>query len=178
VFNVERILVAMTNVDGDPSEPWRAVNGFWGKVVRELGLKNKLLVRKNSYQRWIEDRKGLKSQYTNTMTMYMMERNVTPEVLAMDVSNIFKPKAQGKLGNIVAETFVILDVSSNVSLFATRGNIVAETKFASREAKCFLPNSETFDVSLCFSLMFPSVCPLWETWRNIGRKQCFRNNVS
>ena len=36
--------------------------------------------------------------------------------------------------------------------------------------KCFLANSETFDVSLCFSLMFPSVCPLWETWRNIGRK--------
>ena len=26
--------------------------------------------------------------------------------------------------------------------------------------------------------MFPSVCPLLETWRNIGRKQCFRNNVS
>jgi hypothetical protein len=44
--------------------------------------------------------------------------------------------------------------------------------------KCFLANSETFYVSLCFSLMFPSVCPLWETWRNIGRKQCFRNNVS
>jgi hypothetical protein len=39
--------------------------------------------------------------------------------------------------------------------------------------KCFLVNSETFDVSLCFSLMFPSVCPLLETWRNIGRKQCF-----
>ena len=60
----------------------------------------------------------------------------------------------------------------------TRGNIVAETKFASREAKCFLANSETFDVSLCFSLMFPSVCPHLETWRNIGRKQCLRNNVS
>jgi hypothetical protein len=44
--------------------------------------------------------------------------------------------------------------------------------------KCFLANSETFGVSLCLSLMFPSVCPLWETWRNIGRKQCFRNNVS
>jgi hypothetical protein len=27
-------------------------------------------------------------------------------------------KAMGKLGNIVVETFVILDVSSNVSLFA------------------------------------------------------------
>jgi hypothetical protein len=39
--------------------------------------------------------------------------------------------------------------------------------------KCFLQNSETFDVSLCPSLMFPSVCPLWDTWRNIGRKQCF-----
>jgi hypothetical protein len=36
----------------------------------------------------------------------------------------------------------------------TRGNIVAETKFASREAKFFLQTSETFDVSLCFSLMF------------------------
>ena len=33
-----------------------------------------------------------------------------------------------------------------------------------------LPNAETFDVSLCFSLMFPSVChALLETWRNIGR---------
>jgi hypothetical protein len=60
----------------------------------------------------------------------------------------------------------------------TRGNIVEETKFASREEKCFLANSEKFDVSLCFLLMFPSVCPLLETWRNIGRKQCFRNNVS
>jgi hypothetical protein len=40
----------------------------------------------------------------------------------------------------------------------TRGNIVAETKFASREAKMFpIPNSEKFDVSLCFSLMFPIV---------------------
>jgi hypothetical protein len=26
--------------------------------------------------------------------------------------------------------------------------------------------------------MFPRVFPLWETWRNIGRKQCFRNNAS
>jgi hypothetical protein len=28
------------------------------------------------------------------------------------------------------------------------------------------------------SIIVPSVCPPWETWRNIGRKQCFRNNVS
>jgi hypothetical protein len=46
-------------------------------------------------------------------------------------------KALGKLGNIVVETFVIRDVSSNVSRLPTRGNIVAETKFASREAKMF-----------------------------------------
>jgi hypothetical protein len=88
-------------------------------------------------------------------------------------------KALGKLGNIVAETFVILDVSSNVSTFGPP----VETKLRKQnllpgKQKCFLPNSETFDVSLCFSLMFPSVCPLWETWRNFGRKQCFRNNVS
>jgi hypothetical protein len=31
---------------------------------------------------------------------------------------MFNTKALGKLGNIVVETFVILDVSSNVSLFA------------------------------------------------------------
>jgi hypothetical protein len=74
------------------------------------------------------------------------------------------------------ETFVILDVSSNVSLFAHPwkhccGNQIC---FPSGEKqKYFLANSETFDVSLCFSLMFPSVCPLLETWRNIGRKQCF-----
>jgi hypothetical protein len=49
----------------------------------------------------------------------------------------FQTKALSKLGNIVVETFVILDVSSNVSCFPTRGNIVAETKFASREAKMF-----------------------------------------
>jgi hypothetical protein len=38
------------------------------------------------------------------------------------------------------KTFVILDVSSNVSLFATlptRGSIVVETKFVSQEAKMF-----------------------------------------
>ena len=29
----------------------------------------------------------------------------------------------------------------------------------------------------CFLLMFPSVCPLCETWQNIGRKQCFRNKA-
>ena len=62
--------------------------------------------------------------------------------------------------------------------FPTRGNIVAETKFATREAKMFPSEFRNIDVSLCFSLTFPSVCPLLETWRNIGRKHCFRNNVS
>ena len=49
---------------------------------------------------------------------------------------------------------------------------------------CF-PGSKMFPTKFRNILCFPmflinvsqSVCPLWETWRNIGRKQCFRNNV-
>jgi hypothetical protein len=56
-----------------------------------------------------------------------------------------KRKALGKLGNIVAETFWKHFVWKHfVSMFPqmfpclpTGGNIVAETKFASREAKMF-----------------------------------------
>jgi hypothetical protein len=77
------------------------------------------------------------------------------------------------------ETFVILDVSSNVShVCPPVETLLRKQNLLPKKQKCFLANSETFDVSLCFSLMFPSVCPLLETWRNIGRKQCFRNNVS
>jgi hypothetical protein len=85
------------------------------------------------------------------------------------------------IGNIVVETFVILDVSSNVSMFAHPwkhccGNICdsrcflkcfhvcppVETLLRKQnllpgKQKCFLQTSETFDVSLCFSLMFPIV---------------------
>ena len=64
----------------------------------------------------------------------------------------------------------------------TRRNIVAETKFASREAKMFpikFRNISCFpSVIFVAKTLFPSVCPSLETWRNIGRKQCFRNNVS
>ena len=129
-------------------------------------------------------------------------------------------KALGKLGNIVAETFCFLSMFLSLP---TRGNIVAETKFASRKAKCFPTNSETFLLrKQCFqvcphvsnsknispdqwacatnkatklgtksykhnmrkqgSIMFPQqcflVCPQRETWGNIDKKQCFRNNVS
>jgi hypothetical protein len=51
------------NIDGDPSESWRKINanGFWGKVAHKLRMKNKLLVRKNLYQRWTDNRKGLRS---------------------------------------------------------------------------------------------------------------------
>jgi hypothetical protein len=76
--------------------------------------------------------------------------NLFLAILRLNNKVIFNPtKALGKLGNIVAETFVILDVSSNVSMFAHQGS-----------KNCFLANSETFDVSLCFSLMLPSVCRL------------------
>ena len=64
------------------------------------------------------------------------------------------PNALGKLGNTVVETFVILDVSSNVSLFAHPWNIVAETKFASREAKMF---PSEFRNILCFPMFLTNV---------------------
>jgi hypothetical protein len=56
----------------------------------------------------------------------------------------------------------------------TRGNIAAETKFASREAKMFPTKFRNINIS-CFPMFLtnPSVWPLLETWRNIGRKQMF-----
>jgi hypothetical protein len=66
-------------------------------------------------------------------------------------------------------------VCQPVETLLRKQNLLPEAE----KQKCFLANSETFDVFLCFSLMFlTDVCPLWETWRNIGRKQCFHNNVS
>jgi hypothetical protein len=68
------------------------------------------------------------------------------------------------------ETFVILDVSSNISLFAHPWKHCCGNKLASRKAKYFLENSDTFDVSLCFSLMFA------HTWKH--GKTLAGNNVS
>jgi hypothetical protein len=48
-----------------------------------------------------------------------------------------KPKALGKLGNIVAETFVILDVSSNVSMFAHPWKHCCGNKICFLRAKMF-----------------------------------------
>ena len=59
-------------------------------------------------------------------------------------------KALGKLGNIVAETLWFL---STFPCLPTSGNIVAETKFASREAKMF-PNK--FRNIFVAETMFPS----------------------
>ena len=60
-------------------------------------------------------------------------------------------KALGKLGNIVAETFCFLSMFPSLP---TTGNIVAETKFASREAKMF-PNK--FRNIFVAETMFPSL---------------------
>jgi hypothetical protein len=62
-FNVEEISAAMARIYGDPNESWRTVNGFWGKLAVELGLKNKILVRKNLNMRWVQDRRGVRSEY-------------------------------------------------------------------------------------------------------------------
>jgi hypothetical protein len=59
-------------------------------------------------------------------------------------------KALGKLGNIVAETFVILDVSSNVSMFAHPWKHCCGNKI------CF-PGSKNVSYKLQKHLMFPYV---------------------
>jgi hypothetical protein len=84
--------------------------------------------------------------------------------------------ALGKLENIVVETFVILDVSSNVSQFAHAPveTLLRKQNLLSEKQKCFLANSETFDVSLCFSLMFPIVFA--HSWKH--GETLVGNNVS
>jgi hypothetical protein len=48
----------------------------------------------------------------------MGDRSTSIHLKWLHFTKTRKTKALGKLGNIVAETFVILDVSTNVSLFA------------------------------------------------------------
>lgn len=74
----------MSNVEGNPNESWRAVNGFWGKVVAKIGSKNKILLRKNLYVRWLEDRKGLRSSYERIV--YNNGSDTVEEVTTNDVS--------------------------------------------------------------------------------------------
>jgi hypothetical protein len=57
-------------------------------------------------------------------------------------------KALGKLGNIVAERFVILDVSSNVSMFAHPWKHCCGNKI------CF-PGSKNVSYQIQKHLMFP-----------------------
>ena len=73
------------------------------------------------------------------------------------------------------------DVSSNVSLFAHPRKHCCGNKICfPAKQKCFLikfRNISCFpSVIFVAETLFPSVCPPWETWPNIGRKQCFRNN--
>jgi hypothetical protein len=66
------------------------------------------------------------------------------------ILNPKKTEALGKLGNIVAETFVILDVSSNVSKFAHPWKHCFGNKI------CF-PGSKNVSYQLQKHLMFPYV---------------------
>jgi hypothetical protein len=61
-----------------------------------------------------------------------------------------EPKALGKIGNIVAETFVILDVSSNVSTFAHPWKHCCGNKI------CF-PRSKNVSYQIQKHFMFPYV---------------------
>jgi hypothetical protein len=52
------------------------------------------------------------------LTLTRLSSEISPNNVIKKVISNKETKALGKLGNIVVETFVILDVSSNVSLFA------------------------------------------------------------
>ena len=40
---------------------YRKSNSFWGEILVELGIRNKLLARKNLYLRWHDNRNGMRS---------------------------------------------------------------------------------------------------------------------
>jgi hypothetical protein len=83
-------------------------------------------------------------------------------------------KALGKLGNIVAETFVIRDVSSNVSLFAHPWKHCCGNKI------CF-PRSKNVSYQIQKHLMFPYVshqCFLVFAHSGKHGETLARNNVS
>ncbi|XP_046855884.1 uncharacterized protein LOC124448984 [Xenia sp. Carnegie-2017] len=60
-FDVNAIVAAMSNVSGDQNDSYRKSNSFWGKILVELGIRNKLLARRNLYLRWHDNRNGMRS---------------------------------------------------------------------------------------------------------------------
>jgi hypothetical protein len=85
--------------------------------------------------------------------------------------------ALGKLGYIVAETFVILDVSSNVPLFAHPWKHCCGNKIS-------FPGSKNISYQIQKHLMFPYVSHCFLVFAHSGKHgetlvgKCFRNNVS
>ena len=84
-------------------------------------------------------------------------------------------KGLAKLGNIVAETLLRMQMFPNL---AARETCVAETNFAARKQKMFLPWSQKH-------FCFPDTNFASETYvsqfshpRKHNKKHCFRNNVS
>ena len=59
-FDVAAIAAAMSNVSGDRNS-YRASKSLWGKILIKIGMKNKLLARRNLYLRWRENRNGMQS---------------------------------------------------------------------------------------------------------------------
>ena len=84
-------------------------------------------------------------------------------------------KGLAKLGNIVAETLLRMQMFPDL---AARETCVAETNFAARKQKMFLPWSQKH-------FCFPDTNFASETYvsqfshpRKHNKKHCFRNNVS
>ena len=81
-------------------------------------------------------------------------------------------KSMGRLGNIVAETFSFL---SMFPCLPTPGNIVAETKFASWEAKMFPDKIRNIFVA---ETMFPSLPTCFQLEKHFSLSMSMRNEQS
>ena len=64
----------MVKVRGNPNESWRSADSFWAKVSAEIDAENDLLVRKNLYMMWLENRRNLKSIYLSQQEISQEKR--------------------------------------------------------------------------------------------------------
>ena len=58
----------------NPNESWRSADSFWSKVSAEIDAKNDLLVRKNLYMLWLENRHNPKSIYLSQQEIAQEKR--------------------------------------------------------------------------------------------------------
>jgi hypothetical protein len=128
-------------------------------VFRSSHPQHQLLKIKTQWEarRWTQTRtiitiKPLSPKPLVDLTSLHLQRVCTGWIYTVVGSHVILafPKALGKLGNIVVETFVILDVSSNVSMFAHPWKHCCGNKI------CF-PRSKNVSYQIQNHLMFPYI---------------------